>query len=259
MSHFVRIMAYGVLNWLVTFGISLLFAGPDGFVHGDYAVFRTVMFAASTFMAALLLASHFRHIKRNFLKEGILVGVVWLELNVALDFLTVVPRSGMGVVDYITGIGVDYVGIPVLAVLMGHFLERGRPRKRRMKWLKRLRAELRQVRRGAAREAMVTPRPLPAGTGNVVPFPKAARPADRHVRVRPKPTTARPAEDTQRHHIPSRLAVPPPPRLALQPLPRAATEDMLAALAEANLSFAQRLAEIGHQTSPAEKAKRARF
>ncbi len=78
----------------MTFGISLLFAGADGFVHGDYAVFRTVMFTAGTLMVALLLASHFRHIKRNFLKEGILVGVVWLELNVALDFLTVVPRSG---------------------------------------------------------------------------------------------------------------------------------------------------------------------
>lgn len=122
MSHFSRVMTYGLISWMVPFLVSMAFAGRGGYIQGDYAVFRTTMFIASTFTTAVLLAAHFRHITRKYLREGILVGAVWLEINLSLDFMIVVPRSGLGMMTYLTQVGVDYVGIPVLAVLVGYFL-----------------------------------------------------------------------------------------------------------------------------------------
>lgn len=256
MSHVIRVVAYGVLIWMLNFSASMIFAGSDGFVHGDYTQFRAVMFMTNTLSAACLLALHFRHVKRSFLREGILVGTVWLEINLSLDFLVVVPRSGLGIIDYLTQIGIDYIGIPVLAILVGFVMTSRNPRP-----TKRSRATpglLAQVKRALRRLTLLrksdkrkTPAPQPVeqreSASNVVPFPppgwRTAQPAIQTRMEPPQPVLASMWREVEKP-APTARTVPPPPDLAFEPLLRHPSQQLLLSLTQANLDFARKLADI---------------
>ena len=261
MSHVIRVVAYGVLIWMLNFSASMIFAGSDGFVHGDYTQFRAVMFMTNTLSAACLLALHFRHVKRNVLREGILVGTVWLEINLSLDFLVVVPRSGLGIIDYLTQIGIDYIGIPVLAILVGFVMtsrnpsHNQRPAKRSratpglLAGFKRAFRRVMLLRKGGTRKAPA-PQPMQEqreSASNVVPFPppgwRTAQPA---IQTRIEPPRPVPTSVWREVEIPAPTArnVPPPPDLAFEPLLRHPSQQLLLSLTQANLDFARKLADI---------------
>ncbi|MFT3670840.1 hypothetical protein [Aestuariivirga sp.] len=236
MSHVIRVVAYGVLIWMLNFSASMIFAGSDGFVHGDYTQFRAVMFMTNTLSAACLLALHFRHVKRSFLREGILVGTVWLEINLSLDFLVVVPRSGLGIIDYLPQIGIDYIGIPVLAILVGFVMtsrnpsrnqssaKRSRTTPGRLAQVKRALRRLTVSRKSGKRKA---PSPQPfeqrESASNVVPFPlpgwRTVQPANQQRTEPPQPVPSSVWREIERP-APTARHVPPPPELAFEPLLR---------------------------------------
>lgn len=256
MSHVIRVVAYGVLIWMLNFSASMIFAGSDGFVHGDYTQFRAVMFMTNTLSAACLLALHFRHVKRNVLREGILVGTVWLEINLSLDFLVVVPRSGLGIIDYLTQIGIDYIGIPVLAILVGFVMtsrhprpaQRSRAATGRLAQVKRAFRRLTLLRKSDKRKA---PAPQPVeqreSVSNVVPFPppgwRTAQPAIQTRMEPPQPVLASMWREVEKP-APTARNVPPPPDLAFEPLLRHPSQQLLLSLTQANLDFARKLADI---------------
>lgn len=257
MSHVIRVVAYGVLIWMLNFSASMIFAGSDGFVHGDYTQFRAVMFMTNTLSAACLLALHFRHVKRSFLREGILVGTVWLEINLSLDFLVVVPRSGLGVTGYLTQIGIDYIGIPVLAILVGFVMTSRKPRpiKRsrttpgRLAQVKRALRRLTLLRKGGKRKAPA-PQPMQEqreSVSNVVPFPppgwRTAQPALSTRVETPHSVPAFVWQEVQKP-APTSRNVPSPPDLAFKPLLRHPSQQLLLSLTQANLDFARKLGDI---------------
>lgn len=253
MSHVIRVVAYGVLIWMLNFSASMIFAGSDGFVHGDYTQFRAVMFMTNTLSAACLLALHFRHVKRNFLREGILVGTVWLEINLSLDFLVVVPRSGLGVTGYLTQIGIDYIGIPVLAILVGFVMTSRKPRpiKRSRTTPGRLaqvkRALRRRLPRGKSSKRKTPAEEKRVTASNVVPFPppdgRTAQPAIQTRIGPPQPVPASVWREVEKP-IPAARNVPAPPNLVFEPLLRHPSQQLLLSLTQANLDFARKLGDI---------------
>ncbi len=67
---------------------------------------------------ALLLVLAFRQIGPT-VQSGVAIGGYWLAINWVLDFLILLPISGMSAGAYFYDIGLRYLLIPIMAVAIG--------------------------------------------------------------------------------------------------------------------------------------------
>jgi hypothetical protein len=119
MKKYFKIALYGFLAWLVPFVSAFFFYTREGTLTIDRYFFKSIMIAVGSISAAFLLISYFKKINADYLKEGILVGVVWLGISILLDLLVLIPMSGMSLSNYFTQIGLGYLAIPAMSVAVG--------------------------------------------------------------------------------------------------------------------------------------------
>jgi hypothetical protein len=259
MAHFMRVMMFGLISWLVPYGVSLVFMGADGFVHGDYAFYRTVMLITVMLTTAVLLIAHFRSINHGFLREGVLVGLLWLEINLVLDLLFILPYTGMGAISQLAQAGINYVAIALLGFVTGCIFWW---RDRRVK-LANIKAAMRRREQQAAkhpappqRPAQRVPRmdivraPQAVHQSNVLRFRPAAQPAGFGASPRGSDPGTAPhvaqssgqVQSTPVVQFPIRQ-IPRQPLLHVEPIIRAPAEHRM----QAYMGFVQRLAELSPQ------------
>ncbi|KAB2945296.1 MAG: hypothetical protein MPEBLZ_02348 [Candidatus Methanoperedens nitroreducens] len=123
MNKYVRNVLYGFLAWLIPFVASILFYTREGELTIDIFLLKSIMIVVGSFSAAILLISYFKNINVDYLKEGIIVGLVWFGINIVLDLLILVPMSGMSIMDYFMQIGLRYLAIPAMSIAVGTALE----------------------------------------------------------------------------------------------------------------------------------------
>ena len=77
-----------------------------------------VVLAAST---VLLAQRYFRIVSSGFVKEGILLGFMWLMINIAIDVPLMLSPSPMqmSLGEYLADIGLTYLLIPIITTGMG--------------------------------------------------------------------------------------------------------------------------------------------
>ena len=115
---------YGFLVWLVPFVAAFAFYSRDGELTIDIFLFKSIMIIVGVLAGAYLLVRYFRTVERNYIREGMYVGVLWLFLNWALDFATLVPMNDMAVGAYFSEIGLRYLTMPIFAVAIGAVLQK---------------------------------------------------------------------------------------------------------------------------------------
>lgn len=98
------------------------FRGPDGAIPHRHPLLQIVMFVTATITAAILLVSYFRRVTDRHVREGLLLGLLWLAMNLVLDVAVLVPMTGMSLRDYAVQIGFGYLAIPVITLLVGKVL-----------------------------------------------------------------------------------------------------------------------------------------
>lgn len=118
MNKTLKNILFGFIAWLIPFVASFPFYGKDGLMI-DIFLFKSIMIVVGSVTAAVLLVLYFKKITTGYLKEGIVVGIVWFVLNIALDLLILLPMSGMSVPAYFTQIGLGYLSIPAMAIAVG--------------------------------------------------------------------------------------------------------------------------------------------
>lgn len=119
LNKHLRNILYGFLAWLIPFVASFFFYTREGKLTIDIFLFKSIMIVVGSISAAILLLLYFRRINGDYLREGILVGLTWLGINVLLDLLVLIPMSGMSIADYFTQIGIRYLVIPVMSTTVG--------------------------------------------------------------------------------------------------------------------------------------------
>lgn len=122
MNKYLKIVIFGFLVWLVPFVASLFFYSAEGKLIIDTFLFKSIMIVVGSIVGAFLLVSYFKKINKDYLKEGILVGVIWFGINILLDLLVLVLMFGMPMLDYFTRIGLGYIVIPVMSIMVGKAL-----------------------------------------------------------------------------------------------------------------------------------------
>ena len=123
MNKYVRNVLYGFLAWLIPFVASFFFYSREGELTIDIFLFKSIMIVVGSFSAAILLVSYFKNINVDYLKEGIIVGLIWFGINIVLDLLILIPMSGMSITDYFMQIGLRYLAIPAMSIAVGTALK----------------------------------------------------------------------------------------------------------------------------------------
>ncbi len=120
-----KIIAYGFLTWLIPFIVSFFFVNQDGSFRIDETFFKTIMIIVGALVGVKLMVCYFNKVSGNYLKEGIIIGLAWLAINLILDLALVFGGMfPMGVGEYFLDIGLRYLVIPIFSIGMGYILER---------------------------------------------------------------------------------------------------------------------------------------
>lgn len=123
-----RLIGFGILTWLLPFLLSLLFYSPEGVPLSDVFLIKTILLVFSTALGVALILVYFGNIHAHFVREGILLGIVWLLINWVLDILILLPLAGMDFGTYMAQVGVRYLNIPIIATGIGYAAEQAAQR-----------------------------------------------------------------------------------------------------------------------------------
>jgi hypothetical protein len=110
-----RILGLGLIAWLALFVVAFL-AFP--FRESARPLFESIMAVAVTATAVLLGLAHLRRLRSGFVREGLLIGLVWFAVCLLIDAPLMLFGGPMKMTfgAYMADIGLTYVSIPVVTV-----------------------------------------------------------------------------------------------------------------------------------------------
>lgn len=122
MNKNLKIILYGIVMWLAPFVVSFLIYPLK---QSANPFFEALMPVVVTATAVLLALQYFKPVKKDFLREGILIGVSWFVICVALDLMMFLPASPMqmSLQAYMMDIGFTYLIIPLVTMGMGYIAD----------------------------------------------------------------------------------------------------------------------------------------
>jgi uncharacterized membrane protein YpjA len=113
-----KVTLYGVVSWVVPFAVGAILIGRNGQPRIPIGVFKSLMIVVGSAVGAWLLVRVFRR-RPAFKHPGLVVGFIWLGINIVLDLLILVPLARMNLSDYFGEIALRYLVIPIMAVAIG--------------------------------------------------------------------------------------------------------------------------------------------
>lgn len=117
MRSFLRIIVLGLLLWVALFAV-----GGAGYLLKKTAYpesFESLMTIAVTTLTVLATAMLFRKVERNFMAIGVIAGILWVAINVALDVpLFILLQTPMKKTwqHYVADIGLTYLALPAIPI-----------------------------------------------------------------------------------------------------------------------------------------------
>ncbi|MBL9046058.1 MAG: hypothetical protein JNK34_01925 [Tabrizicola sp.] len=117
-----KVWLFGILSWLVPFVAAFAFYDASGTLTIAQPLFKSLMVVIGGAVGVGLLVLAFRQTGAS-VAAGLTIGLLWLAINLALDFLVLVPMSGMTATDYLLDIGLRYLLLPIIALGMGAVAE----------------------------------------------------------------------------------------------------------------------------------------
>ena len=123
MNFTVKTILYGILVWLVPFIIAIPFYSPDGTLLIDVHFFKTIMIVTGGAIGAILLIRLFSEISDRYVRNGWIIGAIWLIINWILDLGILLPLNGMDISTYVGEIGLRYLMILIMSVMAGYIAE----------------------------------------------------------------------------------------------------------------------------------------
>ena len=121
MTSIKQALLYGFLVWLISFIVAcFIFCIHDS----NRPLFESVMAVAVVGTTAFLAKHYFKKVSANFLREGILLGLIWFAIAVAIDLIMFMPPTPMqtSFSEYLSDIGITYLVIPIITIGMGKVL-----------------------------------------------------------------------------------------------------------------------------------------
>ncbi len=124
MKSIKKALLYGFLVWLIPFIVAILLSSVR---KHNRPLFESIMPVVITISAVPFLILYFSKLQAHFLKEAVLLGIIWLAISLILDLLLFMEGPmKMPFADYMMDIGLTYLMIPTISIGFGCLLEKRR-------------------------------------------------------------------------------------------------------------------------------------
>jgi hypothetical protein len=124
MKKYSRILFYGLLIWLIPFIVSFLFVDAQGKFTISETFFKSIMIVTGALVGVILAVRYFKDVKEDYVREGAIIGLVWLMISLIIDLAFV--QTGffaMSFLQYFTDIGLRYLSMPIYTIGLGYALK----------------------------------------------------------------------------------------------------------------------------------------
>ncbi len=118
MTSLRKALLFGFFIWLIPFVIAFLIFPLR---ESSRPLFESIMPVAVTAAVVWVGVLYFKGVKQDFVKEGLMIGLLWLAISLIID-LPLMLSGGpmqMTLAEYVADIGVTYLLIPVVTVGLG--------------------------------------------------------------------------------------------------------------------------------------------
>ena len=117
-----KIVLFGLLVWLIPFMVSF-FIYP--LKTPMYSWFESIMSVLIAVAAVIFSYFYFKDIGANFVREGVVTGIVWFIIAIVIDLVMFMPASPMHMnfTEYMMTVGVKYLIIPVVTIGSGYLAQ----------------------------------------------------------------------------------------------------------------------------------------
>jgi hypothetical protein len=124
MNKYAKITLFGLVIWLIPFLVGFLFVDQEGNFIISETFFKSIMIVIGSLVGVTLAVKYFKGIKANFIKEGVILGIVWLIINWIIDLIMVsIGFFPMTIGKYFTDIGLRVLGLPIYTIGLGYALK----------------------------------------------------------------------------------------------------------------------------------------
>ena len=117
-------LLYGFLIWLIPFVVAFLIFPIR---ESNRALFESIMPIVITISVIFFAYQYFRKLDTNFVKEGVLLCLIWLAISLIIDLAMFMQGPmKMSFANYIMDIGLTYLIIPTITIGFGYLCENKR-------------------------------------------------------------------------------------------------------------------------------------
>lgn len=119
LNRYLKIIIYGFLVWLVPFAVSFMIYPLKTPL---YPLFESILSVVIAISAVFFSYYYLKSVMGNYIMEGIIIGLVWFIICIAVDLTMFLPPSPMQMsfTNYITSIGPKYLIIPAVTIGMAY-------------------------------------------------------------------------------------------------------------------------------------------
>jgi len=114
MTSWWRAFLFGFLVWLIPFVVSF---AASLLKESWRTLFESIMALTLALTVVVCAVLYLRRVQTARLKEGVLLGVLWLGISVVIDLpLMLGPPLNYSLLEYAADVGLTYLMIPVITV-----------------------------------------------------------------------------------------------------------------------------------------------
>jgi len=123
MNKYIKIGGFGFLIWLIPFLVSFVVFSLR---EANRPLFESIMPVILTIVVLIFSILYFIKLDKDFIGEGVLIGIVWLVISIIIDLVMFLPESEwhMSFSDYMMDIGLTYLIILLIPISFGYLLEK---------------------------------------------------------------------------------------------------------------------------------------
>jgi len=123
MNKHVKLVGFGFLIWLIPFLVSFVIFPLR---NANRPLFESIMPIILVLTVMIISVLYFKKIEKESLKEGLIAGVLWFVLSLAIDTMLFLPSSPMQMsfIDYMMDIGLTYLIILIIPIGIGALISK---------------------------------------------------------------------------------------------------------------------------------------
>jgi hypothetical protein len=121
MNKNLKILNYGFLVWLIPSLVSV----TSTFFSGAMNIFEIISGVAIAVTVIVLSYLYLNSLNANFIKEGVLIGVIWLIISIIIDVILIAAGiSQLSLTSYAMYVAPLYIIIPAITIGLGLYMNR---------------------------------------------------------------------------------------------------------------------------------------